>query len=451
MAGFFFEWLPQGAISRNFLSHRPVFLNRLNADQVMNHPTSFRALSKLAAGLMVALLFCNSPLLSAQQGSAPRLGGINRPNPAASRQALRGATASTYGVGHNPLRNSNRAGIIGELGGSQNTETAVLKALNWFTRTQKEDGHWAETQSNVAHTGLAILCYLSYGIKPDGETPNARALAKGLAWLVKQVPEDGNMRDGGRMYGQAIGTLALGEAAGITHREDYYQPLERAVNFLCKAQNPKSGGWRYQPYPALKDAGDLSVTGWVIMALRSAEMAGVQVPQDTLKSARTYLDLVAAGTHKGLYGYKQATPKLSMTSVGMYCQQLFGAKPVEVRQIDSAKYLALHLPAESQKDYYYWYYGCLSMFLHGGDGGDGAVYWEKWNKKMVPLFLKKQQTNGSWKAEGRRAKREGTTVTTAWATLSLTVYYRYLPITHGYTRLNTGPQSQSLIPNPNNR
>jgi hypothetical protein len=407
-----------------------------------------RTLPVVAVGLLLAGIF-SAPTLSAQQGGNPRRGGGTlQPNGTTSRQALRGASASTYGLGHNPLRNANRAGIIGELGGSSRTEGAVAKALLWFTRTQKEDGRWSEKQSDVAHTGLAILCYFSYGIKPDGQSENAKALAKGLAWLIKQVPEDGNMRDGGRMYGQAIGTLALGEAAGITRREDYYKPLERAVKFLCKAQNPKSGGWRYQPHPSLQHAGDLSVTGWVIMALRSAEMAGVLVPQDNLKSARAFLDTVGTGAHKGLYGYKQATPKLSMTSVGMYCQQLFGAKPVEVRQTDSAKFLALHLPVEGQKDYYYWYYGCLSMFLHGGNGGVGEEHWKKWNAKMVPLFLKKQQSNGTWKAEGRRAKKEGTTITTAWATLSLTVYYRYLPITHGFTRLNTGPQGGSVIPNP---
>ncbi len=410
---------------------------------------SHRALPVVAIGLLLAG-FIFAPTLSAQQGGTPRpTGSTIQPNGSTSRQALRGANASTYGLRHNPIRNTNRAGIIGELGGSTNTEKAVAKALLWFTRTQKEDGRWSEKQSDVAHTGLAILCYFSYGIKPDGESENAKALAKGLAWLIKQVPEDGNMRDGGRMYGQAIGTLALGEAAGITHREDYFQPLERAVKFLCKAQNPRSGGWRYQPHPSLQHAGDLSVTGWVIMALRSAEMAGVQVPQKNLKSARAYLNTVATGAHKGLYGYTQATPKLSMTSVGMYCQQLFGSKPGEARQIDSAKFLALHLPVERQKNYYYWYYGCLSMFLHGGDGGVGEAHWKQWNAKMVPLFLKKQQSNGTWKAEGRRANREGTTITTAWATLSLTVYYRYLPITHGYTRLNTGPQGQSIIPNPN--
>ena len=46
----------------------------------------------------------------------------------------------------------------------------------------------------------------------------------------------------------------------------------------------------------------------------------------------------------------------------------------------------------------------------------------------------RDRSNGTWKPEGRRAKKEGTTITTAWATLSLTVYYRYLPMIKGYTR-----------------
>ena len=43
--------------------------------------------------------------------------------------------------------------------------------------------------------------------------------------------------------------------------------------------------------------------------------------------------------------------------------------------------------------------------------------------------------------EGVRGKREGTTITTAWATLSLTVYYRYLPIYKGYTRVSLIPKT----------
>ncbi|MBC8326880.1 MAG: terpene cyclase/mutase family protein [Verrucomicrobia subdivision 3 bacterium] len=389
----------------------------------MNYQSDTRALPALAITLIALSLSMPSPA-SAQQAGGTRIGGVLKPDPTQSRRALR----STYGLRKNPLRNAKRSEIINELGGSAETEAAVVNALDWFTRTQKENGCWSETQSNVAHTGLVILCYFSYGVKPDDETNYGQALAKGLDWLVKQVPETGNMRDGGRMYGQAIGTLALGEAAGITRLEKYYQPLERAVSFLCASQNPKSGGWRYQPHPSLEHAGDLSVTGWVIMALRSAEMAGVSVPAKHLGPARQFLDTVSAGQHKGFYGYKDSVPKPSMTSVGMYCQQLYGSKPDEKRQIDSAKFLATRLPATTQKDYYYWYYGCLSLFLHGGKP------WQDWNAKMKPLFLKKQQANGTWKPEGRRAKQEGTTITTAWATLSLTVYYRYLPMINGYTR-----------------
>ena len=260
----------------------------------MNDQPSFRAVPHLAAALFAVSLIVASTS-PAQQAGGTRIGGVNKPDPTQSRRALR---SSTYGVRKNPIRNVKRSEIINELGGSAATEAAVVKALDWFTLTQQEDGRWSETQSDVAHTGLVILCYFSYGVKPNDETKHGQALAKGLAWLVKQVPENGNMRDGGRMYGQAIGTLALGEAAGITHLEKYYQPLERAVAFLCSAQNPKSGGWRYQPHPSLEHAGDLSVTGWVIMALRSAEMAGVRVPAKNLGAAREFLNTVSAGQHK---------------------------------------------------------------------------------------------------------------------------------------------------------
>jgi hypothetical protein len=419
------------------MMYKTVFLYRLNGVQAMNDQPSFRAVPHLAAALFAVSLIVASTS-PAQQAGGTRIGGVNKPDPTQSRRALR---SSTYGVRKNPIRNVKRSEIINELGGSAATEAAVVKALDWFTLTQQKDGRWSETQSDVAHTGLVILCYFSYGVKPNDETKHGQALANGLDWLVKQVPETGNMRDGGRMYGQAIGTLALGEAAGITHLEKYYQPLERAVAFLCSAQNPKSGGWRYQPHPSLEHAGDLSVTGWVIMALRSAEMAGARVPAKNLGPARKFLDSVSAGQHKGFYGYKDSVPKPSMTSVGMYCQQLYGSKPDEKRQIDSAKFLATRLPATAQKDYYYWYYGCLSMFLHGGKP------WQEWNAKMKPIFLKKQQSNGTWKPEGRRAKKEGTTITTAWATLSLTVYYRYLPMISGYTRqsvVNTKPGGSSF-------
>ena len=60
---------------------------------------------------------------------------------------------------------------------------------------------------------------------------------------------------------------------------------------------------------------------------------------------------------------------------------------------------------------------------------------------MKPIFLEKQQDDGSWKAEGNRAKKEGTHVTTCWAALSLSVYYRYLPMLNGYRRMGLGKKA----------
>ena len=357
-------------------------------------------------------------------------------DPSANRVALR-RVGSQYGIRKNSLRWAARdSGVLEELGGSEETEAAVKKALDWLTKMQKDDGHWEETSSNVAHTGLAILCYLSYGVKPNDEkNPEyALALSKGLKWLQDQVPESGNMRDGGRMYDQAIGTLALGEAYGITSNQKLSLSLDRATELLIKAQNSQSGGWRYQPHSTISD---LSVSGWVIMALRSAEMAGKRLSDVTVNKTKKYLDSVGAGKHKGKYGYKSPTPKYCMTSVGMYCQQLLTVRRavIDERQNESAAYLNLHLPNKKQKNYYYWYYGTLCLNLHGGE------VWQKWNEKMKPIFLEKQQADGSWKAEGNRAKREGTHITTCWAALSLSVYYRYLPMLNGYRRMGLGKKA----------
>ena len=89
---------------------------------------------------------------------------------------------------------------------------------------------------------------------------------------------------------------------------------------------------------------------------------------------------------------------------------------------ESLRYLMTHLPDKKQKDFYYWYYGTLTLRLYGGDG------WEEWNSRMAPILLELQSEEGSWEPMGGRAKQEGRIVTTAWATLCLEVYYRYTPL-----------------------
>ena len=76
----------------------------------------------------------------------------------------------------------------------------------------------------------------------------------------------------GDLYGYGITTLVMAEAFGMTGDPD----LERYVNalsvFLARHQHPL-GGWRYE----LGQPGDITVTGWQVVALKSSQIAGAAV------------------------------------------------------------------------------------------------------------------------------------------------------------------------------
>ena len=52
---------------------------------------------------------------------------------------------------------------------------------------------------------------------------------------------------------------------------------QKAIDFICSAQHPR-GGWRYVP----GQPGDTTVTGWQVMALKSAHMAQLSFPADVI-------------------------------------------------------------------------------------------------------------------------------------------------------------------------
>ena len=349
---------------------------------------------------------------------------------AEERRSLRGTQINrqvlrlTPGITKDANRYVDRTkdGVIDALGGSSETESAVRQALDWFAKKQQADGHWEETLSPIAHTGLVMLCYYSYGASHVGEGPYTQTVAKALEWMLKQVGPKGELMDGGRMYDHCIGTLALAEAYGASEDKLIREPLEKAIEFLVRAQNPKTGGWRYAPYHVKAWDGDLSVSGWAFMALTSAEMSGLTVPRQTKARGLAFLDRVGTGRTKGMFGYTTPRPSPSMTAEGMYSLELFQGAKKSPRLDEAVKYLMTHLPDKSQENFYFWYYGTLSLRLYGGEG------WEEWNSRMSPLLLDLQSDDGSWAPVGKRAEKEGRIVTTAWATLCLEVYYRYTPL-----------------------
>ena len=59
---------------------------------------------------------------------------------------------------------------------------------------------------------------------------------------------------------------------------------QSAVNYIEWAQ-ADDGGWRYTP----KQAGDTSVFGWQMMALKSASLGGLEVDDYVIRGARNFL------------------------------------------------------------------------------------------------------------------------------------------------------------------
>ncbi|MGC8829961.1 MAG: hypothetical protein ACP5TE_09320 [Verrucomicrobiia bacterium] len=334
------------------------------------------------------------------------------------------------------LRNPElRDKIIDQLGGSKETEEAVRRALDWFTRNQEKDGRWSIARfggvkgHDIATTGFALLCYMGYGVRHDKPGQYHEPLSKGLKWLLEQVRENGKIftpknapDEGGNMYDQGIAAIAIAEAYGITKDPALLKPLKSVVDFIVQAQNKQTGGWRYQP----QDPGDTSVFGWQLMALKSAKMAGIDIPDEVFERANRWLDRVGGGKYGGLYGYQTKEPRPAMAAQGMFCRQLLGRPPTHPQMIETAQYLNAHLPSQDNINYYYWYYGCLALYQHQGN------LWENWNQRIKPILLSMQKRggddDGSWNPVGERGNQFGRAVATAFATLSLEVYYRYLPL-----------------------
>jgi hypothetical protein len=198
------------------------------------------------------------------------------------------------------------------------------------------------------------------------------------------------------------------------------------INFIVSAQH-EGGGWRYSP----GQAGDTSVTGWHIMALKSAQMAGLDVPEITMKKAQRYLDSCCAPSDEG-YGYVGPGSTPTMTAVGLLCRQYLQSwGPQNIRLI---KAIDNHIkpqmgPGGPRKHIYLYYYATQVMHHFGGEA------WKQWNEPMREFLVNTQDKNpkspqfGSWPAASdAHGASGGRLMITSLNLLTLEVYYRHLPL-----------------------
>ena len=204
-----------------------------------------------------------------------------------------------------PLGETERRGravaLAAEHGTAKTAERAVGAALNWLYRHQKPEGNWSidyrqqckgvacpgagAVRSDTGATAMALLPFLAAGETPKSKGPYRKAVTKAIDWLIKQQKPDGDLSGGGEepMFAHAWATIALCEAYGMTHDELLGTAGRRGVEYVERAQDGATGGWG----PAPGDAADTSTFGWQVMALRSAQLAGLPVKAAAFWPARS--------------------------------------------------------------------------------------------------------------------------------------------------------------------
>ncbi len=400
-----------------------------------------------------------------------------------------------------------RREAVWKFGGTERSEAAVERSLQWLARQQSSDGRWdadaygaglvavdelgvkrdyAGRDGDSGITSLVTLAFLAAGYTHEDGRYAVR-VDRALDWLIRQQDENGNLageaRRYARMYCHAMATYAIAEALGMqkttvmdpvidpdllvsapstvsvaatfaatmtglpadvygtawsasvsaladlqawrfrrVHEVRLRSALLKAVRYTVRQQN-EGGGWRYSK----GQEGDVSMFGWQLMSLKSAEIAGVNIPSSVRDRLFRFINSVRQGKRGGLFGYRRAeeiTPV--MTAEALFCQQMLGFLRNTARIQESVQYLLRNQPRLSELNLYYWYYGTLAMHQYGGNP------WEQWNAAvrdtLISLQVSDGENAGSWDPDGPWGRYGGRLYSTALATLTLEVYYRLLPL-----------------------
>lgn len=332
---------------------------------------------------------------------------------------------------------------------------AIADALKWLASLQESDGRWrlngnyadaGTTETDTGATALALLAFLG-----DGQTHvdgiYQSQVYRGLEWLRRTQRPNGDFFDiveEGReahFYAHAQATIAFCEALALTQDENLRGPAERGAQFLESSQNPALGGWKYRPLNE-DGIGDLSVTGWALMALHSARMANIEVDYNSFLLAERFLNSVQEQPSSAVYyKYRPDFPaaesqRLSMTAEGLLCRQWLGWPRHHLPLRNGIEFLMIekNLPEwkPQRRNVYAWYYVAQALHNYGGP------QWEAWYQRVLPLIVENQQRagreKGSWHpnrppgAPQERSRDGGRLYLTVMCVLILQTPYRHAPL-----------------------
>ncbi|MEK7413529.1 MAG: prenyltransferase/squalene oxidase repeat-containing protein [Planctomycetota bacterium] len=376
-----------------------------------------------------------------------------------------------------------RRRAAGKGGGSKGSESAVDAALRWFKKHQSANGMWDaekyfqncaedpkcepgslmgfnDASIHSAMTGYALLCFLGAGHDHKSLNKYKTTVKKGLDYLISIQKPDGLI--GVMNYEHAVATMALAEAYAMTSDPDLKGPAQRGVDMILQREcvDPKAVDKEYAglgwDYGAPVERNDSSVTGWNVMALKSAYAAGLTI-KGGLENSKRWLERTWKANNDGKEGrpdwrkldiYKDESrfsynwyPDLveydskrmvhqELAPVGLVCAVFLGHHSGDAMLETLANWVCRHqTPTAFPCNTYYMYYNTMGMYQVGGER------WKTWNSKVRDMLIDAQRKgdgclDGSWNWEGSQfhGSAIGRVLSTAYCCLSLEVYYRYAQV-----------------------
>ena len=199
--------------------------------------------------------------------------------------------------------------------------------------------------------------------------------------------------------------MPVGECYALTRDPALRAPLERAIEEVLRHQSrvrdPRTlGGWGYYFADGHVWNGDewprTSVTAWQVMALESARLGGLTVPDQALADAREFL-LNTWDAERRAFRYDHDPERLASgypilpasTPAALFALSLLGVD-VKARELGEARRFVLTRAPDGYRytgdddfvfqargNLYFWYYATLALFRVGGRE------WERWNAAQI--------------------------------------------------------------------
>lgn len=334
--------------------------------------------------------------------------------------------------------NEGRQKTLKKFGGSDVTESAVLRALRWLKKTQNADGSWAPGEKE-AMTGLGLLTFLAHGETPMSEEfgPTVQKAMQYLAGQVDKWPAKVTDKKWPNTfsYSNGIVAYALSEGYGLTKIPFLKPAMEKSLAYVVDGQL-RNGGYSYGYNPDGK--WDMSVAGWQYQAMKAGYVAGADVPglEKAIEKGLGFMEKVSFSKVNNRFGYNvPGNGSDGLQGAGTLCLQLLGsgdsfAAKAGVKFISEKCTVVWNNPkrkveAAHANPIYAWYYQTQVMF-HAG-----KTSWKNWNDVCAPQMIKYQHQEGYWECpnqdKGKFSCNYDKWYTTTLAALSLQVYYRYLP------------------------